>query len=158
MTATDHRDGAAVAQFVEEVGFYFESFGLPRMVGRIMGHLLVCDPPHQSAAELMAALSVSSGSISTTARSLIQMGFVERVAVPGDRRSFYRLRSDAWTAAIDAREAEMRRLRELAERGLAALADAPAERRGRLDDMRHLAAFIEAEFPALVTRFHQQRP
>jgi hypothetical protein len=34
MTGADDHDGAALAQFVEDVGVYFESFGLPRMVGQ----------------------------------------------------------------------------------------------------------------------------
>jgi DNA-binding transcriptional regulator GbsR (MarR family) len=144
-------------QFAEDMGLHFESAGLPRMTGRVLGWLLICDPPQQAAAELAAALSASSGSISTTARSLIQMGFVERVAVRNDRRAFYRLRPDAWSAALEEREAEMKRLRVLAEKGLAALDGTPEPRRQRLSEMREMFAFVEAEFPVLVARYHERQ-
>ena len=42
--------------FVEEVGLLFEHAGLPRMAGRILGWLLICDPPHQSPGELAEVL------------------------------------------------------------------------------------------------------
>ncbi len=57
------------------------------------------------------------------------MGFVERVAVRNDRRAFYRLRPHAWSAALEEREAEIKRLRVLAEKGLAVLDGAPEPRR-----------------------------
>ena len=39
-------------RFVEEVGIVFEQTGLPRMAGRILGWLLISDPPHQSTDQL----------------------------------------------------------------------------------------------------------
>lgn len=160
-SASQQRDGvrgvkADTMQFVEDVGLHVESTGLPRMAGRVLGWLLICDPPQQAAEELVRGLSASSDSISTTARSLIQMGFVQRVAVHNDRRAFYQLRPDAWSAALEEREAEMKRLRTLAEQGLAAVDGAPEPRRQRLIEMRELFAFVEAEFPALVARYHEE--
>lgn len=34
--------------FIEDVGLLLEESGLPRMAGRILGLLLICNPPHQS--------------------------------------------------------------------------------------------------------------
>ena len=34
--------------FVEDISLYFEQMGLPRMAGRVLGVLLICDPPAQS--------------------------------------------------------------------------------------------------------------
>ncbi|MCP5095569.1 MAG: MarR family transcriptional regulator, partial [Chloroflexi bacterium] len=45
--------------FVEDVGLFFEQVGLPRMSGKIMGWLLIADPPHQSMSELVEALQAS---------------------------------------------------------------------------------------------------
>ena len=30
--------------FVEDISLYFEQMGLPRMAGRVLGVLLICDP------------------------------------------------------------------------------------------------------------------
>lgn len=55
---------------------------------RLLGWLLVCRPERQSSEELASALDASSGGISTNARMLIQFGYIERVGVAGDRRTY----------------------------------------------------------------------
>ena len=40
-------------QFVEECGLYFEGIGLTRIAGRVIGWLLICDPPYQLQSELV---------------------------------------------------------------------------------------------------------
>jgi len=37
--------------FVEEVGIFFEQTGMPRMAGRILGWLMISNPPHQTTTE-----------------------------------------------------------------------------------------------------------
>ena len=83
-------------QFAEEVGIVFEQTGVPRMAGRILGWLLISDPPHQSMEQITRDLLASKGSISTMTRLLIQIGLIERLSLPGVRRDYFRLRSDAW--------------------------------------------------------------
>src|ERR687888_775303 len=88
---------AAVERFVEELGVYFElEAGTPRMIGRTLGWLLVCDPPEQSAADLAELLQASKGSISTATRVLLRMGFIERVRFRGERFDRFRARPEAW--------------------------------------------------------------
>jgi len=82
--------------YVEEVGIIFEQTGLPRMAGRILGWLIIADPPHQSATQITEALIASKGSISTITRLLIQLGLVERISLPGVRQDYFRIRADAW--------------------------------------------------------------
>ena len=60
------------------------------MAGRILGHLLVCDPAHQTAEELARAIQFSRASVSTMTRLLIQSGLVERLVLPGHRRDRFR--------------------------------------------------------------------
>ncbi|MFC1903065.1 GbsR/MarR family transcriptional regulator [Chloroflexota bacterium] len=77
--------------FVEEVGLVFEQTGLPRMAGRVLGRLLISDPPCQSADELTEALIVSKGAIRTATQHLIQCGLVERIGLPGVRHYYFRI-------------------------------------------------------------------
>ena len=79
-------------QYAEEFGLAFEQFGITRMAGRILGWLLVCEPPHQSPQDLQDALQASKGSISTNIRMLERLNFVERISLPGDRRTYFRSR------------------------------------------------------------------
>ncbi|MBM7789154.1 GbsR/MarR family transcriptional regulator [Tenggerimyces flavus] len=151
-------------EYVEEIGLFFANAGLPRMPGRILGWLLVCEPAHQSADELAAALRVSSGSISMAVRMLVQAGAVERYALTGSRRTFYRLRPGFWLREAEEKAKLAADWRKLADRGLAMLSDnsgdAPSEgqaaRSLRLEEMRDMYAFLETEYTQIEARWRQR--
>ena len=143
-------------QFVEEIGLVFDRSGLTRMAGRILGWLLICDPPHQSMGEIADVLRASKGSISSMTRFLIQVGLVERVSLPGERRDYFRIRSNAWVELMQAKMAEITHLRRLAEQGLELLDSDDPARRERLENMRDTYLFLEAEFPALLQRWQDR--
>src|SRR5580693_10368182 len=88
---------AIAERFIESLGMQLElEAGAPRMVGRVLGWLLVCDPPEQSAAELAERLQASKGSISTATRLLLRMGMIERVRLRGERFDRFIARPEAW--------------------------------------------------------------
>lgn len=147
----------AEQHFVEEVGLFFAQWGLPRMAGRILGWLLICDPPHQSMNELAGALHASKGSISTMTRLLTQYGLIERVALPHQRRDYVQVRPGIWTDALHQRMLATAAFRQLAERGLTLLADPDASRGERLREMRDIYAFFERELPLLIERWQRER-
>lgn len=145
-------------RFVEEVGLIFEQTGMPRMAGRILGRLLISEPPHQSTVQLTEALMASKGSLSTMTRLLIQIGLIERLTLPGIRHAYFRIRPDAWQYMIRrGLEEEVRIVRQLAEHGLELLADKPPLTRKWLEEMRDVYTFLEREFPALLERWEQER-
>jgi len=150
-------DTAALASFVERVGEVFAQSGHQRIAGRVLGWLLVCDPPRQSADDLQRVTGASKASISITLRVLIANGLVERVGVSGERRAHYQLRPGCWTTDLRGKLAQFTALKALAEEGLALLGDAAPDRRARLEGMRDLYGFFEREFPGLVERWLAER-
>ncbi|MFC2014063.1 GbsR/MarR family transcriptional regulator [Chloroflexota bacterium] len=143
--------------FVEEVGLFFEQSGLPRMAGRILGWLLLSDPPHQSLDGLAEALMASKGSISTVTRLLIQIGLIERISLPGVRHYYYCIRPGALTRLLRQKTEAIKAFRQLAERGLELVRDKAPQARQRLAEVRDMYAFFEREFPILVERWEQER-
>lgn len=139
--------------FVEQMGGYFETNGLTRLAGRLLGWLLVCQPERQSAEDLAAALDASSGGISTNARTLIQFGYIERLALAGDRRTYYRLRPNAFAAGERQRIRSMADLTVMAESGLRAMHGAPPGSTRRLDEMRALLTYMQDALVDALDRF-----
>jgi hypothetical protein len=139
--------------YVEDVAVAFEQGGLPRMAGRIIGWLLICDPPEQSSAQLAAVLRASKGSISSATRLLVPSGLVERRAHPGERRDHFRIRPEAWAELVQARLTQVVSFRELTERGLDLLDGSAPARRRRLEDVHALYAWLDDELPALWKRW-----
>jgi DNA-binding transcriptional regulator GbsR (MarR family) len=152
----DADSDAEIMEFVEQLGGYFESNGLTRLAGRLLGWLLVCEPERQSSEELAAALNASSGGVSTNARMLIQFGFVERLGVAGDRRTYFRLRPHAFAAGERQRIRTMADLQTLADVGLHALRNSPPERSRRIEEMRELTAYMGALLTDGLNQFSQQ--
>lgn len=146
MTPTEH-------DFVDQMGLMFEENGGPRMMGRIFGFLLICDPAVQSLPSLCAALGSSKGATSIVARQLVTAGLVERVHVRGERAIAYRVRSGAWFDLMRARFQGIGVMRRLAERGLDSMGAAPPERRARLEGFRDFYAYMEREMEPLFARY-----
>ncbi len=140
--------------FLEEFGVLFEQHGLPRMTGRILGWLLISDPPHQSTDEMAEALSASKGSISTTTRLLIRIGQIERFSFPGVRHDYFRVKPGACYQMLKDSLVHITTMRQLAERGLELLEG--KANRGRLEEMRDMYALFEREYPALLERWEQE--
>lgn len=140
-------------QLAEEFGRFFDEHGLPRTEGRILGWLVVCDPPQQSADELAGALGISRGSVSMGIRMLLRSDAAERISIPGSRKHFYRLRPGLWGYEIERRVQEATRTRDLATEGLRRLQSAPTEQLERLREMQDMYDFLADGYQELSQRW-----
>lgn len=143
--------------FVEDFGLLFEQAGQPRMAGRIMGWLLICDPPYQSTLDLAQVLGASKASISTMTRLLLQIDLIERVGVPEHRRDHFRIKAGAWIELMRQHLDEIRAGRQLADRGLVLLEGKSSDLKQRAKELHDLYAFFEEEYPALFDRWERER-
>ena len=129
--------------------------GMPPMAGRMWAYLAICEPPQQTAAEIAARLRASRGSISSMARLLEHIGLVQRGTRPGDRREYFSMPPGGAHGLMERSAQQLRASREVADAGLALMADRPPESRQRLQDLRDLYAFFEREWPTILERLRQ---
>ncbi len=135
-------------EFVDACGAWLsKSYGLPRMTGRVMGWLLVCDPPEQTAGEIAEALEASKGAISGATNLLVGMKLVERIRIRGERADRLRIRPGAWDDQV--RDSGAAEVRGVLARGLEALAGESASRRARLEELDAFYAWYETRMDAL---------
>lgn len=132
-------------QFIEEFALYFEQSGYPRMPGRILAWLMICDPPHQSMNQLVKVLHASKSSVSTSVKHLIEAGFIERVSFPGVRRDYVRIRSNFDSTSIERFIERITRFSSFAHHWLGLLGDLPKPRLEKLKVMQKVNAFIGKE-------------
>ena len=143
--------------FIEDIGLFFEQIGMPRMAGRILGVLLIADPPAQSITEISEKLKASKSSVSIMARLLVENGLVERVASPVPRRDYYRFKPGGWTLYMRQWLGLMSALHGITERGLALMEGKPPGLKVRLQEAHDLFSLIEQEFPTLLETLEQKR-
>jgi DNA-binding transcriptional regulator GbsR (MarR family) len=127
---------------------------MPPMAGRMWAYLAICEPPERTAAEIAERLRASRGSVSGMARLLEHIGLVRRGTRPGDRREYFSVPPSATHRLVERGAQQMRASREIAEAGLALIADRPIESQARLRDLRDVYAFFEREWPALLERMN----
>lgn len=126
---------------------------MSRTAGRILGWLMICEPPHQSAAGVVEALQISAGSVSTQMRLLEQMGVVERHTFPGDRASYYRLPDQVWAKSM---AGEFERVAQMRSLGQAAVDVIPRTRPERVTELGLVAEFWAQEWPGLMQRLTER--
>jgi DNA-binding transcriptional regulator GbsR (MarR family) len=145
------------SEFVEEMGQYLAGLGMTPMAGRMWGWLLICDPPEQTAADIAEALNASRGAISGTARILSNAGMIRRSRRRGDRREYFSAPPEALDSLLGSAAAIYHHMRAIAERGLHAIADRPAESKARLQEFYDVMGFVEREVPRVIAQFLRER-
>lgn len=146
----------SVQRFVERMGLVCEKEGMARIAGRILGFLLACDGPF-SLDEIAERLQVSKASVSTNARMLEQLGMIERVSEPGDRRDFYRVEADPWERMLSIAQTRWRDMLAIFAETEAAL---PAENdsgRARIRQAEQFHQLLVTESDALLERWRALR-
>ncbi|WP_322806485.1 GbsR/MarR family transcriptional regulator [Thermanaerothrix sp.] len=139
----------AQRQFIESMALALEAAGLPRLAGRCLAWLLICEPPTQSLGEIATALSASKGAVSQMVRLLAERGLIERVPTPHPRRDYYRFKSGGWATYLRQWLEHLRALHALSEQGLALLAAPTPESQQRLLEAHDLFSALEARLPAV---------
>jgi hypothetical protein len=138
---------------IEFMGRWFSSIGVPRAAGQMFGYLMTCSPPEQSAGEIAAGIGISRASVSSSARLLLSMNAIEERHRVGDRKTYYRLRSNWW---IDVTLAKLGGFEELADMARRTLAGGDATRTDGLIELIEFSEFWSTEVPKLVERWYSR--
>ncbi|WP_326825983.1 GbsR/MarR family transcriptional regulator [Streptosporangium sp. NBC_01756] len=107
--------------WVERVAMFLAADGVPPIAGRILGWLMICDPPEQSAGQIGQAIGASRASLTTNMRVLLTMGFVSRRTRPGERTAYYRVEEGAWEQVVRRQIATLTAFRDITGDGIAML-------------------------------------
>jgi DNA-binding transcriptional regulator GbsR (MarR family) len=134
LTSLEHK-------FVQEFGGIYESYGLKRLEGLLVGLLLTLDDP-ASLDDMVELLGRSKGPISTAARRLADIGVIRRVGGPVNRRNYYAAHPDIFYNNFKFNMDTVRRNRRVAEQFKAQIEAGDADEHGRLrESIEHMHDF-----------------
>jgi DNA-binding transcriptional ArsR family regulator len=143
--------------FADQVGrFFARQYGLPPVTGRVMGWLLICDPPEQTAAEIAEALQTSRSAVGGAIATLENQGMVRRTRAAGERADRVSFHPDAAVRSLES-PVEYGAMLALARHGLEVLRDAPPARRARLLGTVAFYEFLLERMPALADEWRARR-
>lgn len=156
MTNETPRDDAEVRHFIERFGSVLVDGGMPRMAARVFAALLAADSGRQTAAELGSSLRASPAAISGAIRYLEQVALASRERDPGTRHDVYRVNNDVWYRVSASRDRLLNQFIATLTDGIVAVGpDTPAGE--RLRETKSFFAFMLAEMPQIVERWHAMR-
>ncbi|SDM17146.1 GbsR/MarR family transcriptional regulator [Nonomuraea jiangxiensis] len=119
MAAQEGPDRERVLDWVERVAtFVSAEWGLAPISGRVLGWLMVCDPPAQTASDIAGAIGASRASLTTNMHLLTTIRLVRKFRKPGERNVYYRIEDDAWSKVIRQKLAVFAAFDEVAADGL----------------------------------------
>lgn len=130
------------AKFIDTWGGLGSAWGISKSMAQMHAFLLI-SPEAMSMEDIMQELDMSRGNVNITIRSLVDWGLVERIAVKGERKEYFRAEKDIWRIAT--RIAAERRKRELQPviSTLGMVKDIhPAEKKSK--EAKEFIAFIES--------------
>ena len=84
--------------FIEKIGVKTEKMGYSPLSGRILGALLLAEPPYMTFDYLCEFLSASKSSISNNLNVLMKEGvnMIEYFTIPGDRKRYFKISFENW--------------------------------------------------------------
>lgn len=144
------------AEFVDRLGLFFETLGASRTMGRLYGWLMICDPPERSLTELTEQLRISKASASTTVRSMVDAGLIERTPSSG-RRHQYRVAPGGWTRVLRVQFAGLHEGSSAVDYGLSIVPEDGGPQRERIEDFRLFLDFAIQDGEDFIRRWEQYR-
>lgn len=145
-------DDDALMRVVDGFGTFMVDSGLPRTSGRLMGWLLVCDPPQQTTSQLVEALHTSKASVSQATQLLAGVGLITKTHRRGTRELTYEMSPGVWERGFEAKHAMIEKMRDLAEEGLAH-AEKSGHSADRLREVRDIYAFVSDEYGQMLRKW-----
>jgi DNA-binding transcriptional regulator GbsR (MarR family) len=128
-------------ELIQEFGNIYESYGLKRLEGLIVGLLLTQDAP-VSLDDMVERLGHSKGPISVSVRRLADIGLVRKVNGPVNRRNYYAAHPDIFYNNFQFNMATVRRNRSLAENFLMRIrAEDAVGSEETIANLEHMKAF-----------------
>lgn len=133
-------------RWVERIARYFaDQDRVPLIAGRILGWLMICDPPEQSAEQIALAIGASRASLTTNLRLLRSVGFLHHLTKPGRRTAYYRLEESAWQTVVRRQIASLTAFSEITRDGLA-LVGASTKRGARIRAAHDIFTWMQKVF------------
>lgn len=98
---------------IERIGVLHDRIGFPPATSRVLGLLLVTREPELTFDQIRETLGLSKSSTSSALNLLLQVGSIEYLTRPGDRKRYFRKSYREWEASLLGRLEVLFSLREL---------------------------------------------
>jgi DNA-binding transcriptional regulator GbsR (MarR family) len=143
-------------KYIENVGLFYEKYGLPKMAGRILGCLISSETDNNSFENLKGILKASKGSISANVNLLQKQKMIEKHMISGDRKSYYKIALNSLENILDAKVKSVTEFKLIIEKGIKLTSNRDAINQIKLSEIVTYYEFLEKEIPLLKIKWEQK--
>ena len=143
-------------KYIEDVGLFYENYGLPKMAGRILGYLISSESGNNSFDDLKEALKASKGSISGNLNLLLTQKMIEKHMISGDRKSYYKISLNSLENIMAAKMKSVTEFKLIFKRGIEFNSDEDSLNKKNLSEILKYYEFLEQEIPLLKIKWDKK--
>src|SRR5690554_6717968 len=141
--------------YIEQVGLFYEQYGLPKMAGRILGYLISSDSDNNSFEDLQKS-KASKGSISGNINLLLKQGMIVKHMISGDRKSYYKMSLNSLESILDSKVNSVTQFKMILETGLSFDLNDNGLKKKKLTKILNYYEFLENEIPLLRNKWEEK--
>ncbi len=144
-------------ELVEKFGVFIEkAANFQPTSARIVGYLLISDPPYKTFNEILNYLKVSKSSVSQALNLLISQDFVDYITLPNDRKRYFRLNTVSWFNILKKKMGMVSQLKQIFQEILKYRSDRNPEFNGQIEIMITFFEIFEKEIPLIFKKIEQK--
>lgn len=144
-------------EHIEKVGVAMEQNGFPRMIGRVLGYLIVSEPSYKTFNDIQEYLQASKSSISTALSTLLSQGLVIYLTMPGDRKRYFQFNAQSWLEMLKRDLYQFTIIKNLIYESLELRSKEDEQFNKALSDIADLYSFLEKEIPTLIAKWEKTK-
>lgn len=142
-------------ELIEKIGVIYEIAGHTHMTGRVVGLLLLAEPPFKSFESIVEELNASKSSISNTLKLLISMGLVEYITFTGDRKRYFKIKVSAFESMLYKETENLRNYIQLLKKVQELRSDVNEKFNNDLKRFISFFELVEREYPIMIKKWKE---
>lgn len=142
-----------IKEQVEKIGIVCDKDGFPPLAGRLLGYLMLAEPPHKTFDEIVEFLDASKSAVSNTLKFLESQKMIEYITFPGDRKRYFRMAVNSWPEVMMDKMDWLRMMQKQVRTVLQMRSDKYPEFNEGLQNIHELYEIFIEEMPLLIEKW-----
>jgi DNA-binding transcriptional regulator GbsR (MarR family) len=144
-------------EHVEEIGIVLEKLGFPPMPARIVGYLLIAEPPFKTFDEIVQYTQASKSAISNALKYLEACKLVNYKTFGGDRKRYFKIDLENWSKLVENDMVNLRKFRTLLDHIVENRSDEYKDYNQAIQDISLFYQVVEDSLPELIEKWKKRK-
>lgn len=142
---------------IERIGVALERAEFQPATGRVLGYLMVSEPPRKTFEEIQNGLNMSKSAVSTALNTLQLKNLVKYSTKPGDRKRYFQADYNGWYSLIKEKFTNVLYIDKMFSSTLTQRSGKDIESDNDIQEIIDFLLFIQNEMKSAIAKWEQKR-